>query len=754
VAVRAAGLNFRDVLIGLGMYPGGGLAGSEIAGIVMETGPEVTGLAVGDRVLGLVAGGFGPVAVADARLLVPVPAGWGFPVAAAVPIAFSTAWYALVDLAGARPGQRLLVHAGTGGVGMAAVAIARHLGLEVFATASPAKHGVLAQMGLPADHVASSRDAAFEAAFTAVTGGAGMDIVLNALAGELTDASLRLLPRGGSFIEMGATDVRDPGQVAAAHPGVTYRAFQLAEAGPDRLGEILAEVTGLLAAGRLALPPVRAWDVRRAREAFRFMSQARHTGKIVLTIPPDESAPREPGTVLVTGGTGTLGALVAGHLAAGGRARSLVLTSRSGPAARGVPVLAARLAAALANQGGQAGPGESATAEAGVQVTACDAADRGALAAVLAGVSPEVPLTGVVHTAGVLDDGVTGSLTGARVDAVMRPKADAAWHLHELTAGADLERFVLFSSGAATFGSAGQGNYAAGNAFLDALAARRRAAGLPAHSLAWGLWADASGMTGHLSEGERQRLTRGGADALSAAEGLALLDRAVARDEALLVPVRLDLAGLRAQVSQGDQAALVPALLQDLLGTTRPPAAAAGRTEAAQALARQLAGLAPADQDRVLTDLVRAHAAAVLGHASPQAVEPGRPFSDLGFDSLTAVELRNRLNAATGLRLPATLVYDNPTPQALAQHLRTLTSGRETDYSVVLEELAKLESILSLMSAGSEEKTIIAARLEGITREFRAHDAEAVPGDDEFEPATDDEMFDLVEKELRATDLD
>ena len=177
---------------------------------------------------------------------------------------------------------------------MAAVTIARHLGLEIFATASPAKHAVLAAMGLDAGHVASSRDAGFEAAFLAVTGGAGVDIVLNSLTGELTDASLRLLARGGQFIEMGATDVRDPASVAEDHPGAAYRAFQAGDAGPERLREILLQATALLAGGELAMPPVRAWDLRRAREAFRYMSQARHTGKIVLTVPPDQSAPGFP----------------------------------------------------------------------------------------------------------------------------------------------------------------------------------------------------------------------------------------------------------------------------------------------------------------------------------------------------------------------------------------------------------------------------------------------------------------------------
>ncbi|HEY2264167.1 MAG TPA: KR domain-containing protein, partial [Streptosporangiaceae bacterium] len=494
VAVRAAGLNFRDILIGLGMYPGGGIIGSEVAGVVLESGPGVTGLTPGDRVTGFTEGGFGPVTVTSAPLLTRIPAGWSFAQAAAVPAAYATAWYALTDLAAARPGQKILVHAAAGGVGMAAVAIARYLGLEVYATASPAKHATLTALGLGEAHIASSRDAGFAAKFLAATGGAGVDIVLNALAGELTDASLRLLADGGIFVELGKTDLRDPSQVAADHPGVTYRSFDLSETGPGRLGEILAAVTGLLAAGELAVPPVRCWDVRRAPEAFRFMSQARHTGKLVLTIPPGPAAPRVPGTVLVTGGTGVLGGLTAGHLAATGRARDLLLASRSGPGAPGAAELAAGLATRLAAGPatrpaiGLAGPGAT------VRITACDTADRDALAAVLARIPADAPLTGVVHAAGVLDDGVTGSLTTERVDAVMSPKAGAAWHLHELTADADLAEFVLFSSVAAVFGGAGQGSYVAANAFLDALASYRRAAGLPGLSLGWGLWEHRAGI--------------------------------------------------------------------------------------------------------------------------------------------------------------------------------------------------------------------------------------------------------------------
>jgi candicidin polyketide synthase FscE len=743
VAVRAAGLNFRDVVVALGMIaldadPGAGVIGSEIAGVVVETGPGVTGLAAGDRVLGIADGGFGPVAVAEAQLLAAIPDGWSFAQAAAVPVAFATAWYGLVDLAGARAGQKVLVHAAAGGVGMAAVAIARHLGLEVYGTASPGKHAVLAATGLDAEHIASSRSPGFATEFLTATGGAGVDIVLNALAGELTDASLGLLPRGGAFIELGKTDIRDPALVARDYPGVTYRAFSTGDAGPDRLGEIMTQVVALLADGRLGRPPVLAWDVRRARDAFRFMSQARHTGKIVLMIPPDPAVPRPPGTVLVTGGTGVLGAFAAEHMASTGRARHLVVASRSGPAAPGVAALAAR----VASQG------------AGIQVVAGDAADRDTLAALLRQVPAHAPLTMVMHAAGVLDDGVIGSLTPERLDAVMRTKANAAWHLHELTRDADLDAFVLYSAAAGTFGGAGQGNYAAANTFLDGLAASRRVAGLPAVSLAWGLWADASAMTGHLSEGDLARMSRGGVRAMSAAEGLALLDAALERDESLLVTALMDMTGMRLAATRGEE---VPALWRGLVGKGRPASADLGGDEPQEAgsadwLRRQLAGLAGPDRDKALADLVRAHAAAVLGYPSAETVEADRPFKELGFDSLTALELRNRLNRATGLRLPATLIFDYPTPRAVAGYLRAeIVPGEETaDQPPAITELDQLESALSSVPPDSDIRDDITRRLQAILSRWMKSQHTDTPANTaiEFQSATPDEMFDFLDKEL------
>ncbi|MFI5638876.1 SDR family NAD(P)-dependent oxidoreductase [Streptomyces goshikiensis] len=369
------------------------------------------------------------------------------------------------------------------------------------------------------------------------------------------------------------------------------------------------------------------------------------------------------GTVLLTGASGSLGGLFARHLVAEHGVRRLLLVSRRGDAAAG----AADLSAELAGLGAE------------VSWAACDVADRDALAAVLAEIPAEHPLTAVVHTAGVLDDGVVGSLTAERLSAVLRPKVDAAWNLHELTAGLDLAAFVLFSSAAGVFGGAGQANYAAGNTFLDALAAHRRAQGLVATSLAWGLWGEAGGMGDTLEADDVSRMARGGVTALTAAEGVALFDSACASGQALLVPVRLDLAALRAAARGG----LLPPLLS---GLVRMPSrrAARGGTAAGGAFARRLAALPQDQRPGAVMELVRGQVAAVLGFAGPEAVDPARSFSEVGFDSLTAVELRNRLAAATGVRLPATLVFDYPNPTVLAEYLHAeLLGGHGADVAAV-----------------------------------------------------------------------
>ncbi|GAA3411325.1 SDR family NAD(P)-dependent oxidoreductase [Streptosporangium vulgare] len=658
VSVRAAGVNFRDVLGALGHYPGDpGLPGLEAAGTVIEVGRGVTGIAPGDRVMGVFSGAFGPVAVTDRRAVAPIPTGWTYARAAATPIAYLTAYHALVELAGLRRGESVLIHSAAGGVGTAAVRLARHLGADVYGTASPAKHDAT---GLPPERVASSRDTAFEERFRAATGGRGVDVVLNSLAGEPTDASLRLLAPGGRFVELGKTDLREPA-------GVRYHAFdllELLEREPDRIGRMLSGLDPLFADGTLEPPPVTAWDVRRAPEAFRFVGQARHTGKVVLTVPGGLDP---QGTVLITGGTGALGRALARHLVHAHGTRHLILAGRRGLAADGAADLRRELT------------GLGAT----VTFAACDVADRAAVAALLDTVPAEHPLTAVVHAAGVLDDSVITELTPGRLDTVLRAKVDGALHLHDLTAGADLSAFVLFSSVMATLGGAGQANYAAANAALDALAQSRRARGLPATALAWGPWRQAEGMAGGLAAADLARMSRSGLRPMPTADALALFDLALAGEEAVYVPAALDLGALRARGGE------TPAVLRGLLTTqpgegasiragdgTRTSTGAGGATPApveetaGPTLRERLDGAAPAEREKLLLDLVHTHAGLVLGHGAADVIDGEMPFKDLGFDSLTSVELRNRLSAATGLRLPTGLLFNHPSPGALVRYLR------------------------------------------------------------------------------------
>ncbi|MER5782980.1 SDR family NAD(P)-dependent oxidoreductase [Streptomyces mobaraensis] len=436
------------------------------------------------------------------------------------------------------------------------------------------------------------------------------------------------------------------------------------------------------------------------------------------------------GTVLVTGGTGALGALVARHLVERHGVRGLLLLGRRGPDADGVKDLAAELEALGAH----------------VDVRACDVSDRTALAAALAAVPGDRPLTAVVHAAGVVDDAVVPALTAERAVAVLAPKADAALHLHELTRDLPLAAFVLFSSATATLGGAGQGSYAAANAYLDALAAHRVAAGLPALSLAWGPWEGTGGMADALDEAGRRRMRRSGVLPLSADEGLALFDAALAGDRPVLLPVRLETAALRAASAQ------LPPLFN---GLVPPPAQAvrAAGPDAAGELRRRLAGLDAAGRDRILLDLVRTQAAQVLGHAGAAAVAPDQPFEDLGFDSLTAVELRNRLTAATGTRLSATLVFDYPTAAALARHLReALPDGDAPAARSVLDDLDRLEAALAALPADDPDRVRVATRLRAVAA--RWDDDRPAPADDEpasgtdLSAADDDEVFDYIEKEL------
>nr|WP_301129921.1 type I polyketide synthase [Streptomyces cacaoi] len=442
------------------------------------------------------------------------------------------------------------------------------------------------------------------------------------------------------------------------------------------------------------------------------------------------------GRVLVTGGTGGLGRIVARHLVAEHGVRGLLLVSRRGLKAEGAEELVSELSEGFG---------------ASVAVEACDVADATAVTEL---VERYGDITAVVHTAGVLDDGVVESLDAERLAAVLRPKVDAAWNLHEATRHLDLDAFVTFSSAAGTFGTPGQANYAAANAFLDALAQHRRARGLPGASLAWGPWAQEAGMTGTLSEEGGRRIARSGMPELSPEEGVALFDAALASPEAVSLPLRLDLAAFRVR---GE----VPALLSGLVRVPGRRAAAGGGSAAAAGLAERLSGLSPAEGREALLEAVRAEVAAVLGHAGAGAVDPATAFKDLGFDSLTAIELRNRLSSLTGTRLPATLLFDYPSADELVDHLYALLApeASPTGPESLLGELERLERAFGELEVTEETHRQIAGRLEVLKSKWNALRSGADgPGGEaagtgdgsefDFTEASDEEVFELLDNEL------
>jgi acyl transferase domain-containing protein/acyl-coenzyme A synthetase/AMP-(fatty) acid ligase/acyl carrier protein len=466
-----------------------------------------------------------------------------------------------------------------------------------------------------------------------------------------------------------------------------------------------------------------------------------------------EPAPLDPdGTVLITGGTGTLGTLFARHLVAAHGVRHLVLASRRGPGAPG----AAALEAELTELG------------AAVEIVACDSAERSQLQALVESIPAERPLAAVLHCAGLIDDGIVDALDPGRLKATLAPKASAAWHLHELV-GEQCE-LILFSSVAGSFETAGQGNYAAANAFLDALAQARRAAGRPALALGWGAWERVSELTARLGEGDRARIAREGIGALADAEGLALFDRARTLPDPHQLALSLDPAALRAAGRAGTLAPLFS-------GLVRVPARRA--RAGAGSLAERLAAVAPDEREELVVELVRGHAAMVLGHPAAAAVDPTAPFKELGFDSLAAVELRNRLGQATGLRLPSTLVFDHPTPTAVAGFLRAEVEGGRTAGSARVRAGSREDEPIAIVGMscrypggiGSPEQLwqLVVAGGDGISAfpEDRGWDLEHLFDPDPDQPGTsyareggflhdaasfDAEFFGIGPREARAMD--
>ncbi|MGH3312775.1 MAG: SDR family NAD(P)-dependent oxidoreductase [Streptomyces sp.] len=570
--------------------------------------------------------------------------------------------------------------------------------------AAPADSASVSAPDSPADHAHRATEAALE-------------LLTERLTGEGTDdARLVVLTRGAVAVRAG-DDVT--GLAGAAVWGLV-RSAQAEH--PDRV--MLIDIDDTAESVRALPGALAAGEPQLALRAGRL-----HIPRLTRTIPGPQVPARalDPGgTVLVTGGTGTLGRLVARHLVTSHGIRHLLLTSRKGPDAEGADEIRAELAAEGAE----------------VTVAACDVADPEALRAALSTVDADHPLTAVVHAAGVLADATLHALTPDRIHRVLRPKADAAWNLHQQTSGLDLAAFVLFSSVTGVIGTPGQANYAAANAFLDGLAAHRHAHGQPATSLAWGYWAQSTGMTGHLSQADVARMARTCVGALQTDEALSHFDAALAGGLPALVPARIVTGSLRDLARGGP----LPAVLR---GLVRAPSRrrAAGAAAGADSWELRLSALTASEQNALLLELVSSHAAAVLGGAR-RAVEAGRAFKELGFDSLTAVELRNRLSTATGLRLPATVVFNHPTAAALAAHVRELLAPGP-DPAEDASPLARLDSLEAAIGsfdpADAGTRDAIAERLHVLLRKLEQPSGDLMEA---IQSATPDEIFELIDNRL------
>ena len=670
IDIEAASLNFRDVMLAMGGIPGledelsfgHGHLGSDCAGLVTAIGDGVAHLRVGDAVMGMAPGSLGSAATTAGALVVPRPPGMTAVEAASTPTVFLTAWYALVRLARVRAGERVLIHSATGGVGLAAIQIAHHLGAEVFATAgSEAKRAHLRDLGIA--HVMDSRTLAFGEQVLAATGGEGVDVVLNSLTGEAIERGIACLRPYGRFLEIGKLDIYtdQPLRLGRFRRNLSYFAIdldRLCAEQPDVVGELLREVAEAFTAGHLTPPPRHDFAMADMEDAFRLMAKAGHLGKIVLSRAPGEVPPlpmvsgleqfvRPDGSYLVTGGLGGFGLEVAEHLAAA-RPGALVLMGRRPPAGA-----ASERLDALRATGAR------------VEFAQGDVSRREDVDAVLARIARELPpLRGVFHGAMVLDDRPLAEIDAASLDTVLAPKAVGAWHLHEATADLALDHFVLFSSIASLLGNPLQASYGAASAMLDELAQHRRATEQPALAINWGVLAG----SGYVAERPELRrfLEHQGYLAFTLPQALTALDALLGSDVPQAMVARVDWRRLAAALPVAAASPRIRDLVpQGEVDVAAPPTEILGRLAAADPEARA----------EIAEEFLAGALGRILGLAAAE-VERDRPFEAIGVDSLMAVELTAVLSAEMGVELPVMGLLAGMTVQRLA--------------AIVLEQLGDL----------------------------------------------------------------
>lgn len=661
----ATGLNFRDVMYVMGLLPdeavengfAGASLGLEFSGVVTRVGHRVDEFAPGDAVMGFGSACFASHVVTRANALAAKPEGWSFEAAATVPTVFFTVYYALRHLANLQPGERVLIHGAAGGVGIAAIQLARHLGAEVFATAgSDEKREFVALLG--ADHVFDSRTLDYCDQILALTDGEGVDVILNSLAGEAIRRNLKVLRPFGRFLELGKRDFFEntPIGLRPFKDNISYfgiDADQLLIARPDLAGRLFREVMALFRSGVLTPLPVRVFPAERVIDAFRYMQQARQIGKVIVSfdgacITPQKTQLQEPsfacqcdGSYLVTGGLSGFGLETARWLASQG-AGQLALLSRRGEATPGAKEAVVSLQALGAK----------------VLVVACDVADRESLAKALQ--HPDLlPLKGIFHAAMVIDDALITNLDPERMARVLEPKVKGAWNLHELTRDLQLDHFMLYSSVTTYIGNPGQANYVAANAWLEGLAVLRRAQGLPVTCIGWGPIGDA----GYLTRNEAVKdslASRLGAEPLSAAVALRMLGLALETPQSNLAIADFQFSAL---------ARLLPSAKSARFAKLRRHADdAPNRTEDAVDFKAMIEGKSPDEVQVLVAQLVTQEVAQILA-VSAERIDPTRSLHDFGLDSLMGVELALGLEKRFGIQIPAMVLNEGPTVERVTARI-------------------------------------------------------------------------------------
>jgi acyl transferase domain-containing protein len=683
IKVAAAGVNFRDALVAIGMYVGAPVPlGVECAGIVEAVGRDVKGFRVGDRVFGCAPASHATHALARADMIALTPDALSDITAATLPSAYLTADIGLRALAQMQRGDRVLIHAATGGVGLAAVALAQRAGAEIHATAgSPEKRALLRQMGIA--HVYDSRSLEYADQILKATGGEGVRIALNSLTGLFVGATLRALAPSGVLLELGKREIWSAEQVSAARPDVTYHVYDTASMMDDHrslFADFVRDLVPAICAGELPVLPSKVWPMSRAAEAFRWMAQARHVGKIVL-VPNAEAAPiRDDATYLITGGLGGLGLFSAEWLAERG-ARRLLLVGRTAPNAAAQEKIAALAARGVS-----------------VRVALADVADIARMRAMMTEADAAgAPVRGVIHAAGIAPDRTLAGATAEEFAQARRGKVEGACVLCAATEGRELDFLLLYSSAAVVFGAAGQGAYVAANAELDACAANWRREGVPALSVAWGPWADAGMFAASAAHRQSDVASRGMAQ-LSHLRAFSALEHLMAQNRSYGVIADVDWKQFFAREIFGLDLSMFASFAQ------QPTA----QNEAGTEIAR-LKALPVAQRREALEAMVRDRVRAIVGLAPDYGLTVDAPLKDAGLDSLMAVELRNGLARLGGLPLPATLAFDHPNVGALA---------------------GKLAGIWGIETASSKAQSTVSAEIEALS-------------DDEAEAALENELLAL-----------